>query len=530
VNGGHQSESGRAAGLLLPLFSMPSSRSWGIGEFADLPVLARWMRGAGLRLLQVLPLNEMAPGQASPYSAVSAMALDPMFISVPDVPDFHELGGEDALDTAARGLLDHARASRAVDYWSVRTLKDRALRSAFRRFVRHEWAAGSERAQQLRTFIGRQGWWLDDYALFRAAQHVTGGRPWTEWPAGMRERERAAGAAFERESGQEILFRQYLQWIAHEQWQKARQQSPGLRVSGDFPFGVAADSADVWANQDLFSFDGSVGAPPDAFSKDGQNWELPVYRWNVMRERGYAWFGARARRASDLFDLFRVDHVVGLFRSWVFPRDGRAPHFEPPDEPAQIAQGEAVLRTVMSGGAGVIAEDLGTIPDFVRDTLGELGLPGYRVMRWERFWDEPGQPFILPAAYPRLSVATTGTHDTETLEAWWQGADEPERQAALSVAATAWRDQPPPAGAGDSLPPAVRDALLEVLFACGSDLLTLPIQDVFGWADRINVPALIDDTNWTWRLPWHVDALDTQPDAVERQQALRRWSERHARV
>ena len=420
---------------------MPSSRSWGIGEFADLPVLARWMRGAGLRLLQVLPLNEMAPGQASPYSAVSAMALDPMFISVPDVLDFHELGGEDALDTAARGLLDHARASRAVDYWSVRTLKDRALRSAFRRFVRHEWAAGSDRAQQLRTFIGEQGWWLDDCALFRAAQHVTGGRPWTEWPAGMRDRERAAVAAFRRESGQEILFRQYLQWIAHEQWLKARQQSPGLRVSGDFPFGVAADSADVWANQDLFSFDGSVGAPPDAFSEGGQNWQLPVYRWDVMRERGYAWFGARARRASDLFDLFRVDHVVGLFRSWIFPRDGRRPHFEPTDERAQIAQGEAVLRTIINGGAGVIAEDLGTIPDFVRDTLGELGLPGYRVMRWERYWDEPGQPFILPAEYPRLSVATTGTHDTETLAAWWQGAGEPERQAALGVAATAWRDR-----------------------------------------------------------------------------------------
>ena len=116
-----RSTAGRSAGLLLPLFSMPSSRSWGIGEFPDLPVFARWMRGAGLSLLQVLPLNEMAPGQASPYSAVSAMALDPIFISVPDVPDFQELGGEEALDTAARGLLQHAQSSRAVDDWSVRT-------------------------------------------------------------------------------------------------------------------------------------------------------------------------------------------------------------------------------------------------------------------------------------------------------------------------------------------------------------------------------------------------------------------------
>jgi len=530
VNVGAQPEGGRAAGLLLPLFSLPSTRSWGIGEFADLPVLANWMRGAGLRVLQVLPLNEMAPGQASPYSAVSAMALDPIFISVADVPDFHELGGEDALDTAARGLLDHARAGRAVDYWSVRTLKDRALRSAFRRFVRREWVPGTERARQLRAFIGGQSWWLDDYALFRAAHHVSGGRPWTEWPAALRDREPAALAAFRRESSQEILFRQYLQWVAHEQWRQARQQSPGLRVSGDFPFGVAADSADVWANQRLFSFDGAVGAPPDAFSEDGQNWQLPVYRWNVMRDEAYAWFGTRARRASDLFDLFRVDHVVGLFRTWIFPRDGRAPHFDPPGEPAQVAQGEAVLKVLMGTGAGVIAEDLGTIPDFVRHTLAALDLPGYRVLRWERFWHEPGQPLINPAEYPRRSVATTGTHDTETLAIWWRDADESERQAALTVAATAWRDQQPPSVAGDALPPAVRDALVEALFASGSDLLTLPIQDVFGWPDRVNVPGLIDNANWTWRLPWPVDRLDAQPEAAERQQALRCWSERHARI
>jgi 4-alpha-glucanotransferase len=509
---------------------MPSSRSWGIGEFADLPVLARWMDKAGLHLLQMLPLNEMAPGQASPYSAVSSMALDPIFISVPDVPDFHELGGEDALDTAAHELLAHVRASRGVDYWSVRTLKDRALRSAFRRFLRLEWAAGSERAMRLRAFIGDQGWWLDDYVLYRAAQHITEGQSWSEWPAGLRDRESAALAGFRRESGQEVLFRQYLQWIAHEQWMAARERSPALRVSGDFPFGVAADSADVWANQDLFAFDGSVGAPPDAFSEDGQNWELPVYRWDVMRERGYEWFAARARRASDLFDLFRVDHVVGLFRSWIFPRGGEAPHFEPPDEPAQIAQGAAVLRAVTRGGAGVIAEDLGTIPEFVRDTLDALGLPGYRVMRWERFWDEPGQPFINPADYPRRSVATTGTHDTDTLAAWWQGAEAAERQAALAVAAGAGMNGQPLADVGDALTAEVRDALLEALFASGSDMLTLPIQDVFGWPDRINVPALIDDTNWTWRLPWPVDALDTQPEAAERQRTLRGWSARHARV
>jgi 4-alpha-glucanotransferase len=530
VTGTPRPDGRRSAGLLLPLFSIASSQSWGIGEFADLPILARWMDGAGLRVLQVLPLNEMAPGQASPYSAASAMALDPIFIAVPEVPDFRELGGEDALDTAACGLLEHARASRAVDYWSVRTLKDRALRSAFRRFLRHEWAPGSERARGLRAFIRDEAWWLDDYALYRAALHLTDGRPWTDWPPGVRDRERASLDRVRRESADEILFRQYLQWIAHGQWAAARASSPGLRVSGDFPFGVAADSADVWANQDLFSFAETAGAPPDAFSEDGQNWQLPAYRWDLMRERGYAWFAARARRASALFDLFRVDHVVGLFRSWVFPRDGRAAHFEPAGEPAQIAQGEAVLRAILQGGAEVIAEDLGTIPDFVRDTMARLGLPGYRVMRWERFWDEPGRPFVNPAEYPARSVATTGTHDTETLAVWWQGAGGEERQAALTVTATAWRDAAAGVSDSDDLPGPVRDALIEALFASGSDLLTLPVQDVFGWPDRINVPAVVDQRNWTWRLPWPVDRIAGESEAAERQRALRRWAVRHARA
>jgi 4-alpha-glucanotransferase len=311
---------------------------------------------------------------------------------------------------------------------------------------------------------------------------------------------------------------------------EARRRSPGLRVSGDFPFGVAADSADVWANQALFSLEGSVGAPPDAFSEDGQNWQLPVYRWDVIRDHGDEWFTTRARRAADLFDLFRVDHVVGLFRSWIFPRDGSAAHFEPADEASQTAQGARILKAVMSAGAGVIAEDLGTIPDFARETLDTLGLPGFKVMRWERQWDEPGLPFIDPAEYPRRSVATSGTHDTDTLAEWWRNADEPERQAALAVTR---HPGPAPRSAlqsDDAFEPDVRDALLETLYGSGSDLLILPIQDVFGWTDRINVPALIDDRNWTWRLPWPVDGLEAQPEAAERQQALRRWAVRYARA
>ena len=520
----------RAAGLLLPLFSTPSSRSWGIGEFPDLAALAHWMQGAGLRVLQLLPANEMATGQSSPYSALSAMALDPIFIAVQDVEDFQALG-RDALDGAMRGLRDHARASRTVDYRAVRSLKDRALRASFRRFLEQEWPRDTGRARSLKRFIEDEAWWLEDYALFRAAHQATGGRPWHDWPGEIRDRRRGAIDRMRRELGLDILFRQYLQWIAQAQWQQARDAALacGVALYGDFPFGVATDSADTWANQELFSFDGSAGAPPDAFTDEGQNWALPVYRWDVLQETGYAWFAARARRAADLFDGFRVDHVVGLFRTWTFDREGRPACFIPAEEPAQIAQGAAVLGA-LGGRATVLAEDLGTIPDFVREALADLGIPGYKVLRWERRWDEPRQPFIDPVTYPARSLATSGTHDTETLAAWWADLGADDRALLLEVVAPSAGSAAPAIDPAGPFSPALRDALLAALYASGSSLLTLPAQDIFGWTDRINVPGLVDERNWTWKLPWPVDGLDDVPEARERQATLRAWADRYHRL
>jgi 4-alpha-glucanotransferase len=516
--------------MLVPLFSCHSTRSWGVGEFADLVPLAAWMKEAGLRTLLLLPLNEMAPGQTSPYSALSAMALDPLFIHVPDVPDLAALGGEDALDAAQRGVLYHVRARPGVDYRAVRALKNRVLRQAFATFLETHWVKETARAAELQGFIRAQAWWLDDYAVFRALAHVSDGQDWRTWPDAERAHSPRAVEQARREHPREVLYRQYLQWIAHGQWRAARRAAASVAVYGDFPFMVAADSADAWANQELFSFDATAGAPPDAFSRDGQNWKLPVYRWDVLRERRYDWFLDRARRAADLFDGFRVDHVVGLFRTWVFPLDGTAPHFTPDDEPTQITQGRAVLETIQRAGADVLAEDLGTIPDFVREAIAELGIPGYRVMRWERHWQAPGRPLVDPVGYPARSLATSGTHDTDTLAEWWDALSEEERDDVLAVVASRGVPLGVTLGAGTPFEPVVRDLILEALYASGSDLLVLPVQDIFGWRDRINVPAIVDEKNWTWKLPWPVDRLEAEPAARERQSTLARWAAVYGRA
>ena len=514
---------GRHAGLLVPLFSVPSRESWGIGEIGDLPRLGAWMAGGGFSFLQLLPINEMAEGQNSPYSAMSAMAIDPIFISPASVPDIAALGGEDVLPPAERALLEKARASPAIDYTAVRTVKLFALRAGFERFVQHEWGRGTSRAAQLEAFLEQARWWLDEYALFRALHARAQGRSWQDWDPPLRDRNRAALREAREALETEILFHSYLQWLAAGQWRQAREAC-GIGVFGDFPFMVSGDSADVWARQEEFRLDASVGAPPDAFSETGQDWGFPAYRWDTIAAGGYGWLAARARRSAELYDGYRVDHLVGFFRTYAKEADGAA-GFMPPDEADQIIQGEEVLNVLRAPGSRIIAEDLGVIPDFVREVLTSLEIPGYKVMRWEREWDEKGKPFKDPLTYPACSVATSGTHDTETMAEWWDEAPVEERERLACVD----HDGPPDPDPAAPFNDVTRDAILQLLYRAASDIVLLPIQDVFGWKDRINVPALIHDDNWTWRLPWLLEDMVKEPSARERAAFTRKLAERSGR-
>jgi len=522
----------RRAGILVPLFSIPSSRSWGIGEIADIEPMCRWLDAAGQRILQLLPINEMPPGETSPYSALSAMAIDPQFIAIDSVEDFREIGGEARLDGRQRAALDRVRLAPAIDYRAVRGLKNTVLRRCFAHFVQREWSSGTRRSAALKAYIEEQAWWLEDYALYRALKTQQEERPWTEWPERLRSRDALALAHAREELAEDILFRQYLQWLAGDQWGTARDRAGEMALFGDLPFMVSADSADVWARQDEFRLDASVGVPPDAFSETGQDWGLPVYRWDVLAARDYDWLRNRARRNADIYDGYRVDHLVGFYRTYFRPHGGGEPEFVPPDQAEQVKQGEAVLAVFREPGTEIVAEDLGLVPDFVRESLTRLNVPGYKVFRWERAWDADGQPFKDPLTYPAVSVATSGTHDTEPMAIWWEGAAREEKEAVLAIPSI--RDHLPPedtASAVDTtaLPHAVREAMLESLHASGSNLLILPIQDVFGWRERINQPATVGKENWTWRLPWPSDRLATEPAAMSIARQLAEWSARHRR-
>jgi 4-alpha-glucanotransferase len=502
--------------VLVPLFSIPSRASWGVGEIADLPWLARWLGEAGLDFVQILPVNEMQEGQSSPYAALSAMAIDPVFISLAQVAEFAEAGGDSSLGDAERHRLAGVRASRSVDFGSVRALKAHALRAAFDRFRERHLLAGSPRAAEFRSFAAREHWWLGDYALFRALHDSHEGRYWREWDEGLRDRQPAALAAAGEMLAGRALYYQYLQWLAHEQWQRARRDCGRVGIFGDFPFMVSGHSADVWSRQSEFDVDAAVGVPPDAIDPAGQDWGLPAYRWDVMARGGYAWLRDRVRRSAGLYDGFRIDHLVGFYRTFVRGRDGRT-YFTPSGEDEQVAQGERLLRLFLDGGARILVEDLGVVPDAVRASLARLGVPGLKVLRWERQWQEPGQPFRRPSEYPQASVATSGTHDTETLAGWWDQAGADERRLCADLPGMRESGVVPDA----PYSAAVRDALLRQVLGSGSDLAILPVQDIFGWRDRVNTPAVVADENWTWRLPWPVDELAQQPESRERAAFLR---------
>jgi 4-alpha-glucanotransferase len=515
----------RQAGVLVPLFSLRTAADWGVGEIPDLVPFCRWAASAGLQVVQVLPVNEVSRGQTSPYGALSAFAIDPVYIAVEALEDFAAAGGLDALTPEERRLLDEVRAAPSVRWAEVRRLKERALLLAFQSFEAREWKRKSLRARELERFAREQAVWIDDYALFVALHDdLMEGRSWIEWPAALRDREAGALADARARLSHRVLFRTWLQWVANRQWQGARRGANAARVelAGDLPFMVAPDSADVWSRRGDFRLDARVGVPPDAFSATGQDWGLPLMRWDVMAAEGHPWMTARAERMADLYGLFRVDHVVGLYRTYFFPADGSPAAFFPADEPAQLRNGEALL-AVLSRRARVIAEDLGTVPDFVRESLDRLLVPGYRVQRWEKNWAEGGTAFRDPAGWPAVSVATTGTHDTESVAEWYEALPAEEREQLLSIPGLAALRERAPVGFDDG----VRDALLELIYASGSDLVLLPFGDLFGHRDRVNVPGTVSGENWTYRLPVAMTALAA--DAASRVR-LRDLSARHGRL
>ncbi|MGE5048162.1 MAG: 4-alpha-glucanotransferase, partial [Deltaproteobacteria bacterium] len=327
----HRFSLGRRAGLLLPLSSIRGPAG-DLGSYTDAGRISEWLLSAGCTLWQLLPLNEVSPGQDSPYAASSSCALEPVYVNLRAVPDLESLTAEEEAELA------RLRAEPRVDFEAHRRVVRGALSRAFQSFLRRQ--SGTAREREFREFRAEHAGWIEDWALYRAL-HAERQKSWRDWEPELRSRDPAALDQARARLRPQLDELCYVQWVADVQWRSGRAAAngKGVKVIGDLPFMVAEDSSDVWSFQRFFRFDATVGVPPDAYSDDGQDWGLPVPRWNEMRDAGDPWLHQRAERAAELYDAFRVDHVVGLYRTYARPVDRSTPFFVPADEGRQKEQG-----------------------------------------------------------------------------------------------------------------------------------------------------------------------------------------------
>jgi 4-alpha-glucanotransferase len=481
----------RCSGVLLHVTSLPGR--FGIGdlgacayEFAD------FLASAGQKLWQVLPLNPTGYGN-SPYQCFSAFGGNPLQLSLERL---REAGLLSAADLAQGPSFPDER----VDYGTVIEFKFRILRRAAEAFFAD--ASHADR-EEFDRFCEKAEAWLDDFALFMAIKNHHHEVMWTLWDSPLRRRNAQALRDWSRKLKAETEALKYWQFEFFRQWSGLKRycQERGIRVMGDLPIYVAHDSADVWAHPEMFRLDEDgipevvSGVPPDYFSRTGQLWGNPIYRWDKMAADGYQWWVERFRAALGLFDMVRLDHFRGFEAYWEVPAGEttavRGRWVKGP--------GEAffpVLKNAI-GELPIVAENLGVITPAVENLRHKFGLPGMSLLQFA-FGNDPQGPSFRPHNYARDLVAYTGGHDNDTTLGWWtsSGASDSTRtpedvrkEHDLARAYLGLKD--------DS---EIQWAMIRAVMASVADFSIIPLQDVLGLGSeaRMNLPGTVSG-NWEWR-------------------------------
>ncbi len=533
----------RRAGILVPVFALRSADDLGIGDTGCVRELIDWAADTGLGFLQFLPINATG-GDSSPYNAISSVALDylTLHLAPSSVPEMDEK----FYRTTVRFTGGDSLQGESVPYAKVRKLKTSLLRHSFSRL-----STFPERQADFETFRDEERGWLDDYCLFRVLMDQHGHEDWPNWPGevdnGFKARvwlnEQRQNDAAEIEA--KLSFHAYVQWLCFSQWRAVRSyaSSKKIKLMGDVPFGISWCSADVFFQPNEFNLEWCGGAPPETYFKDdffvqrwGQNWGIPLYRWDVMQDNDFSWWQRRVRKLTEIFDIFRIDHVLGFYRIYSFPwrpqlnaefspltdeeaaerTGGRLPHFKendddtPEHKAANLAAGDKYLRMIVAAAAPneVVGEDLGTVPDYVRPHLLSLDVPGFKICHWE---DNGHGGVQRGYDYDNCSFTTYATHDHEPMKTHWehrrrdlQSADEGERYLAqkelrfLSDFAGMHVSHDGNFPAYDDI---VRHALLEALLSSNARYAAFMLPDLFALEERFNVPGIANGDNWSARLP-----------------------------
>ncbi len=476
-------------GICIPLASLHSSTSYGIGGFFDLLPLLDWCKEVGFTILQLLPLNDSGP-DPSPYNALSSCALNPIYLSLEKLPQ---------IDVYA--LPPPPPFSPYIDYLSVQSFKLNFLRGYLKKM-----APLLLSDPEVCEFIDKNSW-LENYAFFKVLKDHLAHNPWSSWPLDITPN----NLTLKKQYAREIDFYILVQYLCHKQllFVKEYAQKQDIWLKGDIPILISKDSVDAWEKPYLFDFNFAAGAPPDYYNPEGQYWGFPLFNWEELKKEQFSWWKRRLQAASSYYSFYRLDHVVGFFRMWAIPLNKKASEgfFLPTNPALWTEQGEAILSALLSFSLMTpVAEDLGQIPPSVRLSLQKLGIYSTKVMRWERNYAETGH-FIPLEGYPFLSMTTLSTHDSETLQLWWQ---EQKEDAELYAKQKGWIYSP-------DLSKEHRLSFLYDAHHTASHLHINLLQEYlalfpeFVWPtpmqERINIPGTVRPENWAYRLRPSVEEI-----------------------
>lgn len=478
----------REAGVLLHITSLPGK--YGIGKLGlNALSFASMLADCGFSWWQVLPFGPPAAGY-SPYQCYSAYAGNPMLID-PEWLFEHDLLTADEVASCKYHGSPHS-----CDFVWLESKTDWMLRQAYKR-------AGDYLMADVQTFTAVQKNWLPDYAVYMTLRTDNDSLPWWQWAdERLRRHEREAIAAYVDRQTEEVNYHCFVQYIFDLQWQETREaiHELGIRLIGDMPIYVSADSSDVWANSELFELDENLrpiriaGVPPDYFTEEGQLWGNPLYDWQVHNREDYRWWRQRVAQSLQWFDKIRLDHFRGFSAYWAVPADAKnAIKGEWVDGP-----GTRIFDFLFAdfGREVFIAEDLGEIDEAVDALLKDINLPGMRVLQFG--FDPDSDSTHLPCFYPRNCVAYTGTHDNNTILGWLWDIDERQRRFALDY--IGFYSQEVDWGQGGPDARVIR-AFVRTVWATAAELAVVPVQDLLGYGGdtRMNTPGLGSD-QWRYRV------------------------------
>ena len=467
----------RKSGILLPVSSIPSK--YGIGTFSKQAYeFVDFLEKAGQKYWQILPLGPTGYGD-SPYQSFSTFAGNPYYI------DLEALVEKGWLTEEECDACDFGADEEYVDYEKIYLSRFKILKKAYER-------SNIAADEAFLKFREENTFWLGDYALYMAVKNSFDSVSWIEWDEDIRLRENEAIASYKEKYAQEVEFYEFQQFLFTSQWFALKEYAneKGIEIIGDIPIYVAFDSADTWANPELFQLDencipvGVAGCPPDSFSATGQLWGNPLYRWEYHKETGYEWWMKRIAYCYQLYDVVRIDHFRGFDEYYFIPYG---------DETAEFGHWEKgpgydifkVMKEKL-GRKAVIAEDLGFLTPSVLKLVKKTGYPGMKILQFA--FDSREESDYLPHNYTNNSVVYTGTHDNDTTMGWYDSLNK--RDKAFAKRYLNIRSQKD-----------VHWEFIRAALASVSDTAIIPMQDYLGLGAeaRINIPSTLGN-NWKWRM------------------------------